>query len=87
MGHVGGAAHASVLEWALVLAAAIVLVWALALAIRYMVRPGETEPSPYCPKTHPMLRLRGGSSATARPTAHGNAPTMGSGTIKGSATS
>jgi ubiquinone/menaquinone biosynthesis C-methylase UbiE len=30
--------------------------------------------APYCPKTHPMLRLRGGSSATARLTAHGNAP-------------
>lgn len=45
MGHIGGATHASVLEWALVLATAIVLVWALALAIRYTLRPAETEPS------------------------------------------
>jgi hypothetical protein len=45
MDHAAGASHASVLEWILVLAAAIVLVWALGLAIRYTVRPEETEPS------------------------------------------
>ena len=33
--HAAGAAHASILEWILVVAAAIVLVWALGLAIRY----------------------------------------------------
>ena len=43
MDHAAGASHASLLEWALVLAAAIVLVWALGLAIRYTVRPEETE--------------------------------------------
>jgi hypothetical protein len=45
MDHAAGASHASLLEWILVLAAAIVLMWALALAIRYTVRPGETEAS------------------------------------------
>jgi hypothetical protein len=35
---------------------------------------GPADRTPYCPKTHPMLRLRDGSSATARLTAHGNAP-------------
>lgn len=45
MDHTAGASHASLLEWALVLAAAIVLVWALGLAIRYTVRPEETEAS------------------------------------------
>jgi hypothetical protein len=43
MGHAAGAAHASLLEWMLVLAAAIVLAWALGLAIRYTVKPEETE--------------------------------------------
>ena len=43
MDHAAGASHASPVEWVLVLAAAIVLVWALALAIRYTVRPRETE--------------------------------------------
>ncbi len=43
MDHAAGAAHASPVEWLLVLAAAIVLVWSLALAIRYTVRPRETE--------------------------------------------
>jgi hypothetical protein len=38
------ASHASVLEWVLVLAAAVVLVWALGLALRHTVRPGETDP-------------------------------------------
>ena len=40
-----GASHASLLEWMLVFAAAIVLVWALGLAIRYTVHPEETEAS------------------------------------------
>jgi hypothetical protein len=43
MDHAAGASHASPVEWVLVLAAAIVLVWSLALAIRYTVRPRETE--------------------------------------------
>ena len=37
------ASHASPLEWMLVCAAAAVLVWALGLAIRYTVRPEETD--------------------------------------------
>ena len=45
MDHAASASHASLLEWALVLAAAVVLVWALGLAIRYTVRPEETEAS------------------------------------------
>ena len=45
MEHAAGASHASLLEWILVLVAAIVLVWALGLAIRYTVRPGEAETS------------------------------------------
>jgi hypothetical protein len=45
MDHGASAAHASVLEWLLVVAAVIVLVWALGLAIRYTVRPAETEAS------------------------------------------
>ena len=43
MDHAAGASHASPVEWLLVVAAAIVLVWAHALAIRYTVRPRETE--------------------------------------------
>jgi hypothetical protein len=45
MDHAAGASHASLLEWMLVFAAAIVLVWALGLAIRYTVHPGETQAS------------------------------------------
>ena len=45
MDHAASASHASLLEWILVLAAAIVLMWALGLAIRYTVRPEETEAS------------------------------------------
>jgi hypothetical protein len=45
MDHAAGASHASPVEWVLVVAAAIVLVWSLALAIRYTVRPRETEAS------------------------------------------
>jgi hypothetical protein len=43
MDHSAGSAHASGLEWMLVLAAAAVLVWALGLALRYTLRPGETD--------------------------------------------
>jgi hypothetical protein len=43
MDHSAGASNASLLEWLLVCAAAIVLVWALGLAIRYTVHPAETE--------------------------------------------
>ena len=45
MDHAAGASHASLPEWMLVFAAAIVLVWALGLAIRYTVHPEETEAS------------------------------------------
>ena len=45
MDHAAGASHASLLEWVLVFGAAVVLVWSLALAIRYTVRPRETEAS------------------------------------------
>ena len=44
MHHAGGASHVSVLEWALVFAAAVVLVWALGQALRYTIRPGESDP-------------------------------------------
>jgi hypothetical protein len=44
MDHAASASHPSVLEWALVFAAAVVLVWALGLALRYTVRPEETDP-------------------------------------------
>ena len=44
MDHAAHAAHASIFEWMLVLAAALVLVWSLVLALRYTVRPGETDP-------------------------------------------
>jgi hypothetical protein len=44
MDHAAHASHASVLEWLLVFAAAIVLVWALGLAFRYTVNPRETDP-------------------------------------------
>jgi len=44
MDHTAGAAHASLVEWVLVISAAIALVWALGLALRYTVRPGETDP-------------------------------------------
>jgi hypothetical protein len=45
MEHAAHASHASVFEWMLVLAAAVVLVWSLALALRYTVRPGESDPA------------------------------------------
>jgi hypothetical protein len=44
MDHAAHASHASIFEWMLVLAAALVLVWSLVLALRYTVRPGETDP-------------------------------------------
>ena len=43
MDHASSAGHASLLEWILVCAAALVLVWALGLAIRYTIRPREAE--------------------------------------------
>ena len=44
MDHAAHASHASVFEYVLVFAAAIVLVWTLGLALRYTVRPRETDP-------------------------------------------
>ena len=44
MDHAAGASHASLLELVLVFAAAVVLVWTLGLAVRYTVRPEETDP-------------------------------------------
>ena len=44
MDHTASAFHASFLEWVLVFAAAVVLVWTLGLALRYTVRPEETDP-------------------------------------------
>ena len=44
MNHASHASHASVLEWLLVVAAAIVLIWAHGLALRYTVSPRETDP-------------------------------------------
>ena len=43
MDHAAGAAHGSLGEWVLVLIAAAVLVWTLALALRYTLRPDETD--------------------------------------------
>jgi len=43
MDHAAHVAHASVFEYVLVLAAAVVLVWTLVLALRYTVRPQETD--------------------------------------------
>lgn len=43
MEHAASASHASVLEWALVLAAVIVLVWSVGLALRYTFWPQELE--------------------------------------------
>jgi len=43
MDHSAGASHASLLEWMLVCAAAVILVWVLGLAIRYTIRPREAE--------------------------------------------
>ena len=43
MDHAAGASHASV-EYVLVFVAAVVMVWTLVLALRYTVRPRETDP-------------------------------------------
>jgi len=43
MDHAAGVSHASLLEWMLVCAAAVVLVWTLGLAVRYTVRPEESD--------------------------------------------
>jgi hypothetical protein len=43
MDNAGGASIPSIVEWVVVSAAALVLLWALGLAIRYTVRPGETD--------------------------------------------
>ena len=45
MDHTVHAARASSLEWALVWVATAVLAWALLLALRYTVRPGESDPA------------------------------------------
>ena len=42
MDHAAGASH-SFVEWGLVFTAVIALVWALGLALRYTVRPQETD--------------------------------------------
>jgi hypothetical protein len=44
MDHAAHASHASPLEWLLVCAAAVILVWSLAAALRYTLRPGESDP-------------------------------------------
>lgn len=44
MDHAAGASPASILDWVLVFAAVVVLAWTLGLALRYTVRPGETDP-------------------------------------------
>ena len=44
MDHMAGASHVSLLDWLLVGAAAIILVRSLWLALRYTMRPGETDP-------------------------------------------
>ena len=43
MEHAAGTSQAPLLEWMLVCSAAVVLLWALGLAIRYTVRPEETD--------------------------------------------
>ena len=43
MDHGASVSPTSMLDWALVAAAAIVLLWALWLALRHTVRPGETD--------------------------------------------
>ena len=44
MDHAAGAFHASAFEYILVFVAAVVMVWTLVLALRYTVRPRETDP-------------------------------------------
>ena len=43
MDHTASASQVSPIEYVLVIAAAIVLVWTLGLAIRYTVRPQESD--------------------------------------------
>ena len=45
MDHAAHAAHASPLEWLLVCAAAVILVWSFVAALRYTLRPGESDRS------------------------------------------
>ena len=44
MHHAAHTAQASPLEWLLVCAAALILVWSLVAALRYTLRPGESDP-------------------------------------------
>ena len=44
MDHAAHVSHASALDWMLVCAAAVILVWSLAAALRYTLRPGESDP-------------------------------------------
>jgi hypothetical protein len=64
MDHAAGASHASVFEWVLVFVAAVVLVWTLALAIRYTVRPEETDPG------HIKRRILSDESAETEEASH-----------------
>jgi len=64
MDHAAGASHASAFEWVLVFVAAVVLVWTLGLAIRYTVRPEETDPG------HIKRRILSDESAEAEETPH-----------------
>ena len=45
MHHGAGAAEHVLVEWLVVSAAAIILLCALGLALRYTVRPGESDPT------------------------------------------
>jgi hypothetical protein len=64
MDHAAGASHASVFEWVLVFVAAVVLVWTLGLAIRYTVRPEETDPG------HIKRRILSDESAETEEASH-----------------
>ena len=44
MDHGAGVSHASTVEYVLVVVAAVVMVWTLVLALRYTLRPHETDP-------------------------------------------
>jgi len=64
MDHAAGASHASAFEWVLVFVAAVVLVWTLGLAIRYTVRPEETDPG------HIKRRILSDESAETEEASH-----------------
>jgi hypothetical protein len=64
MDHAAGASYASVFEWVLVFVAAVVLVWTLGLAIRYTVRPEETDPG------HIKRRILSDESAETEEASH-----------------